>query len=106
MGLPRHGRSDPLEGLQLNNRWDYEAATCLLRAALAEIEALNDELSPARAEVLLNQFERDVGSAFLRQDLIAVNVTCERYQRNFRTLAKKTKHHRYRADRRIASSLR
>jgi hypothetical protein len=88
----------------LNDRWDYEAATGLLRAALAEIESLNDELSPARAEVLLNQFERDVGSAHIRQDLFAVKITCERYQHKFRTLAKKTKHHRYRADRRIASS--
>jgi hypothetical protein len=60
----------------LNNRWDDEEATGLLHAALAEIEALSDELSPARAEVLLDEFERDVGSAFLRQDLPAVKVTC------------------------------
>ena len=71
MGLARHGRSGPLEGFQLNNRWDDEEATGLLRAALAEIEALSDELSPARAEVLLDEFELDVGSAFLRQDLPA-----------------------------------
>ena len=62
MGLPRHARSDPLEGFQLNNRWDNEEATGLLRAALTEIEALSDELSPARAEVLLDEFELDVGS--------------------------------------------
>jgi hypothetical protein len=106
MGLPRHGRSDPLEGFQLNNRWDDEKATGLLRAALAEIEALSDELSPARAEVLLDEFERDVGSAFLRQDLPAVKVTCEGYQRRFRTLAKEQKYHRHTAGRRTASSLR
>ena len=82
MGLARHGRSGPLEGFQLNNRWDDEEATGLLRAALAEIEALSDELSPARAEVLLDEFERDVGSAFLGQDLLAVKVTCEGYQRS------------------------
>src|SRR5258708_40018576 len=62
MGLARHGRSGPLEGFQLNNRWDDEEATGLLRAALTEIEALSDELSPARAEVLLDEFELDVGS--------------------------------------------
>jgi hypothetical protein len=68
-GLSRHGRRDQLEGFQLNDRWDDEEATGLLRAALAEIDALSDELSPARAEALLDEFERDVGSAFLRQDL-------------------------------------
>jgi len=106
MGLARHGRSGPLEGFQLNNRWDDEEATGLLRAALAEIEALSDELSPARAEVLLDEFERDVGSAFLGQDLLAVKVTCEGYQRRFRTLAKEAKYHRYNAGRRTALSLR
>ena len=50
MGLARHGGSGPLEDFQLNNRWDDEEATGLLREALAEIEALSDELSPARAE--------------------------------------------------------
>jgi hypothetical protein len=62
-----------------------------LRAALAEIDALSDELSPARAEALLDEFERDVGSAFVRQDLPAVKATCEGYQRSFRTLAKEAK---------------
>jgi hypothetical protein len=90
----------------LNNRWDDEEATGLLRAALAEIEALSDELSPARADVLLDEFELDVGSAFLRQDLLAVKVTCEGYQRRFRILAKEAKYHRYKAGRRTALSLR
>jgi hypothetical protein len=90
----------------LNNRWDDEEATGLLHAALAEIEALSDELSPARAEVLLDEFERDVGSAFLRQDLPVVKVTCGGYQRRFRTLAKEAKYHRHNAGRRTASSLR
>src|SRR5260370_40556843 len=102
MGLARHGRSGPLEGFQLNNRWDDEEATGLLRAALAEIEALSDELSPARAEMLLDEFERDVGSAYLRQDLLAVKVTCEGDQRRFRTLANEAKYHRYKAGRRRA----
>jgi hypothetical protein len=90
----------------LNNRWDDEEATELLRAALAEIEAVSDELSPARAEVLLDEFERDVGSAFLGQDLLAVKVTCEGYQRRFSTLAREAKYHRHNAGRRTASSLR
>jgi hypothetical protein len=75
----------------LNDRWDDEEATGLLRAALAEIDALSDELSPARAEALLDEFERDVGDAFLRQDLPTVKATCEGYQRSFRTLAKEAK---------------
>jgi len=64
-----------VEDCQLNGRWDHEEATGVLRAALAEIDALSDELSPARAEALLDEFERDVGSAFLRQDLPAVKAT-------------------------------
>ena len=34
----------------------------LLRAALGEIDALSDELSPVRAEALLDEFERVVGA--------------------------------------------
>ena len=75
----------------MNDRWDDEEATGLLRAALAEIDALSDELSPARAEALLDEFERDVASAFLRQDLPAVKATCEGYQSRFRGLAKEEK---------------
>src|SRR5260370_42035173 len=104
--LPRRGRRDPLERFQLNDRWDHEKATGLLRASLTEIDALSDELSPARAEALLDEFERDVGSAFLRQDLPAVKVTCEGHQGRFRTLAKEAKYHRHSAGRRTASSLR
>jgi hypothetical protein len=63
----------------------------VLCAALAEVDALSDELSPARAEALLDEFEQDVGSAFIRQDLPAVEATCEEYQCRFRTLAKEAK---------------
>ena len=79
----------------MNDRWDDEKGSRLLRAALAEIDALSDELSPTRAEALLDEFEWDVRSAFLRQDLPAVKTTCERYQRRFRTLAKEAKYHRH-----------
>jgi hypothetical protein len=71
----------------VNDRWDGEEATGLLRTALAEIDALSDRLSPARAEALLDEFELDVGSAFLRQNLSAVKATCEGYERRFRALA-------------------
>jgi hypothetical protein len=71
----------------LNDRWHGEEATGLLRATLAEIDALSDRLSPARAEALLDEFELDVGSAFLRQNLSAVKATCEGYERRFRALA-------------------
>src|ERR1700680_953586 len=59
----------------------------MLRAVLAEIDALADKLSPARAEALLDEFQQDIASAFLRQDLSAVKANCEGYRRRFRTLA-------------------
>jgi hypothetical protein len=99
-------RFDPLERFQLDDRWNVENATALLRAALAGIDALSDELSAARAKTLLDEFEREVGNAFLRQDLRAVKMTCNGYQRRFWKLAKEAKYHRYNAGRRIAPSLR
>jgi hypothetical protein len=50
-------------------------------------EALADQLSPGRAEALLEEFEQDVGHAFLTQDMRAVKVVCELYVRRFRVLA-------------------
>ena len=99
-------RLDPLERFQLDDRWNVENATALLRAALAGIDALNDELSAARAKTLLDEFEREVVNAFLRQDLRAVKVTCNGYQRRFWKLTKEAKYHRHNAGRRIAPSLR
>jgi len=71
----------------LNDRWDQEEANRLLRAALAEIDALGEKLSPARAEALLDEFEQAVGRAFVRHNLSAVKVTCEEYERRFRALS-------------------
>jgi hypothetical protein len=71
----------------LDNLWNSEFANELLRAVLVEIEALADQLSPARAEALLDEFEQDVGHAFLTQDVRAVKVVCELYVRRFRVLA-------------------
>lgn len=99
-------RFDPLERFQLDDRWNVENATALLRAALAGIDALSDELSAARAAALLDEFEREVGSAFCRQDLPAVKVTCDGYQHRFRTLAGKAKCQHHSAGWRTASSLR
>ena len=74
-------------GFKLNDQWDEGEANRLLRAALAEIDALGERLSPARAEALLDEFEQAVGRAFLRHDLSAVRVTCEEYERRFQALS-------------------
>ncbi len=74
-------------GYKLNDRWNEEEANRLLRAALAEIDALGEKLSPARAEALLDEFEQAVGRDFLRRNLSAVRLTCEEYERRFRTLS-------------------
>lgn len=99
-------RFETLERFQLDERWNVENATDLLRAALAGIDALSDELSAARAETLLDEFEREVGEAFVRQDLRAIKVTCNGYQRRFWKLAKEAKYHRHNVGRRTALSLR
>ena len=75
----------------MNYRWDDKEATEVLRTALAEIGTLSDRLSPARAEALLDEFELEVGSAFVRQNLSAVKATCKGYQRRLRGLAKEEK---------------
>jgi hypothetical protein len=71
----------------LDNLWNPEFANDLLRAALVEIAELAEQLSPARAEALLDEFEQDVGHAFLTQDMRAVKVACGLYVRRFRVLA-------------------
>jgi len=69
--------------------WNPEEANELLRAVLVEIEALAEQLSSARAEALLDEFEDDIGHAFLSQDMSAVKVVCELHERRFRALAGK-----------------
>ncbi|MGH7931548.1 MAG: hypothetical protein ACREQN_00120 [Candidatus Binataceae bacterium] len=85
-GARGEGRISPGE-LKLDDQWNAEEANRLLQAALAEIDALADKLSPARAEALLDEFERDVARAFLGRDLPAVRANCEEYERRFRRLA-------------------
>jgi hypothetical protein len=67
--------------------WNPEEASELLRGILVEIEALAEQLSPARAEALLEAFKEDVGHAFLSQDMNAVREVCVAYERRFRALA-------------------
>ena len=50
----------------MDDLWNPEEANELLRAVLVEIEALAEQLSPARAEALLDEFEEDIGHAFVR----------------------------------------
>ncbi len=71
----------------LTDQWSDVEANRLLSIALTEIDGLGDKLSPARAEALLDEFERDVASAFRRRDLSMVKLTCEAYQRRFRELS-------------------
>lgn len=71
----------------MSDKWDITRANQLLSAALAEIDELGDKLSPARTEALLDEFERDVSGAFLRQDMSAVRAHCVTYTRRFRALA-------------------
>jgi hypothetical protein len=86
--LALSGKRIPIaRGFKLNEPWQEAEANRLLRAALAEIDALGERLSPARAEALLDEFEQAVGAAFLRHDLTAVRVTCEEYERRFRALS-------------------
>jgi len=70
----------------MNNNWNVEQANRVLRAAFAEIDELGDKLSPARAEALLDEFEHEIGAAFLRQDMSAVMANCEEYAQRFRAL--------------------
>ena len=70
----------------MDEKWNIERANQLLSAVLAEVDELGDKLSPARAEALLDEFEHDICSAFLRQDMSAVMANCEEYARRFRAL--------------------
>jgi hypothetical protein len=66
--------------------WNPDKANELVKLALSEIELLEEKLSPARAEALLDEFERAIHQAFLRRDLAAVTDICEEYARRFHKL--------------------
>jgi hypothetical protein len=77
----------------MDTLWNSEEANELLRTVLIEIEALAEQLSPARAGALLDEFEVDVGHAFLSQDMSAVKLVCELYEHRFRALTGKESKH-------------
>jgi hypothetical protein len=84
------GRTLPAGGFLYKrqmDKWNAEQANQRIRVVLAEIDELGDKLSPARAEALLDDFEREIGGAFLRQDMATVMANCEEYARRFRALA-------------------
>ena len=70
----------------MDDGWNANKANEFVRLALDEIERLGDKLSPARAEALLDEFERDIHLAFLREDLGAVMDISAEYSRRFRIL--------------------
>ncbi|MGA2412342.1 MAG: hypothetical protein ABSG46_18405 [Candidatus Binataceae bacterium] len=70
----------------MTNEWDAAKANQFLRIALDEIDALGDQLSPARAEALLDEFESAINNAFVLQSLPAVEALCADYTRRFRAL--------------------
>ncbi len=45
-----------------------------------------EQLIPARAEALLDEFERDIRDGFLLRSITVVSATCEEYGRRFRAL--------------------
>jgi hypothetical protein len=70
----------------LDDRWNIEEANRLVRNTLVEVDALAEQLIPARAEALLDEFERDIKNGFLLRSITVVNATCEQYGRRFRAL--------------------
>jgi hypothetical protein len=70
----------------MDDGWNANKANEFVRLALDEIEKLGEKLSPARAEALLDEFERDIHLAFLREDLGAVMDISAEYSRRFRIL--------------------
>jgi hypothetical protein len=68
------------EGFYINDKWNAEQANQRIRVVLAEIDELGDKLSPARAEALLDEFEREIGGAFLRQDIGRILTNAVRFE--------------------------
>ena len=70
----------------MDEQWDLKEANRLVGNALVEIEALAEQLIPARAEALLDEFERDIREGFLLQSITIITATCVEYGRRFRAL--------------------
>jgi hypothetical protein len=70
----------------LDDEFNLEEANRLVRKALLEIDALAEQVSPARAKALLDEFERDIKDGFLLKSMPVVRATCQEYGRRFRAL--------------------
>jgi hypothetical protein len=70
----------------LDNGWNTEEANRLVGHTLVEIDALAEQMIPARAEALLDEFERDIKDGFVLKSIAVVRATCEEYGRRFRAL--------------------
>jgi hypothetical protein len=70
----------------LDDGWNIEEANRLVGHTLVETDALAEQAIPARAEALLDEFERDIKDGFLLRSITVVRATCEEYGRRFRAL--------------------
>jgi hypothetical protein len=70
----------------VNDTWNIDEANRLVRNALVEIDAVAEQIIPARAEALLDEFERDIRDGFLLKSIAVVKATCEEYGRRFQAL--------------------
>jgi hypothetical protein len=71
----------------LDDGWNIAEANRLVADTLVEIDVLAERIIPARAEALLDEFERDIKDGFLLQNITVVRATGDEYRRRFRALA-------------------
>ena len=72
----------------MENEWKIEEANRLVGETLVEIGTLAEQIIPAQAEALLDEFERDIKDGFLLKSLAVVRATCDEYARRFRALVR------------------
>jgi hypothetical protein len=70
----------------VNDTWNIDEANRLVRNALVEIDAVAEQIIPARAEALLDEFERDIRDGFLLKSIAVVKATCGEYGRRCQAL--------------------
>ena len=70
----------------MDDEWKISEASRLVGDTLVEIGALAEQIIPARAEALLDEFERDIKDGFMLKSLTVVRATCAEYARRFRAL--------------------
>lgn len=71
----------------MDNEFNLDEANRLVRNALVEIDALAEQIAPARSSALLDEFERDIRDGFMLKSMPVVAATCHEYVRRFRELA-------------------